>query len=70
MIDLVMFAFLVAGEFAVGAVTKVGGHDLDVADLGLRVLDLAAEVKPVQVHPLIQTPVDWQMTIVTSINQQ
>ncbi|WAQ96434.1 hypothetical protein MAR_029124 [Mya arenaria] len=45
MVDLVMFSFLVAGEFSVSAITEVGGHDLDITDLAVLVLYLVTQNK-------------------------
>ena len=55
MIDLVMFAFLVTCDLAVGAVAEVGEYGCDLC--ALLVINSMAEIESVNVYPLIQAAV-------------
>lgn len=60
MINLVVFTFLIACDFAICSITKVSHHDWHVFDFAVRVLQLVTQIQPFNLHPLIQTAVNCQ----------
>lgn len=60
MVNLIMFTFLIACDFAICSITQVCHHDWHVFDFAVRVLQLVAQIQPFNLHPLIQTAVNCQ----------